>query len=201
MQKVTGYNAKTEDIGRTLVTERFPNTMDGFWFSINPDIIINPFDFVTVIHIHDTKTIGIVKELLATDTAGVVARVAIMANTGIENTFGKNVPIEMPVGGNKPVRFANEREVIFALGIPQMANPIPSGIIEMSNGLHVPISLDISYLLGPDTAHVNAAGISGNQKTSYLLFLLQSTYQRLIKDNRDDVAIIIFNTKDQICYT
>ena len=103
----------------------------------------------------------------------------------------------MPVGAAKPVRFANQKEVIFALGIPEMQNPIPAGIIEITNGLQVPISLDISYLLGPDTAHVNAAGISGNLKTSYLFFLLQSAYQRLVKDRQDDVAIIIFNTKEE----
>ena len=73
-----------------------------------------------------------------------------------------------------------------------MENPIPAGVIQMTNGLQVPITLDISYLAGPDTAHVNASGISGNQKTSYLLFLLQSVYQKL-KDH--NVAVIIFNTK------
>ena len=78
-----------------------------------------------------------------------------------------------------------------------MQNPIPAGIIEMTNGLQVPVSLDISYLLGPDTAHVNAAGISGNLKTSYLFFLLQSAYQRLVKNMQEDVAIIIFNTKEE----
>ena len=73
-----------------------------------------------------------------------------------------------------------------------MENPIPAGVIQMTNGLQVPITLDISYLAGPDTAHVNASGISGNQKTSYLLFLLQSVYQKLKDYN---VAVIIFNTK------
>jgi hypothetical protein len=197
MKNNINNNSRNDDIGRTLATERFLNTMDSFWFSINPDVIINPFDFVTVKHIYDTKTTGIVKEMQATDTAGIVARVAIMSNTGIENAVGKSVPIEMPVGGAKPVRFANEKEIMFALGTPQMAHPIPSGIIEMTNGSRVPISLDISYLLGPDTAHANAAGISGNQKTSYLLFLLQSTYQRLVKDGMGDAAIIVFNTKEE----
>src|SRR5689334_2758794 len=76
-----------------------------------------------------------------------------------------------------------------------MREPIPAGIIENSNGLSVPISLDISYLLGPDTAHVNASGISGNSKTSYLMFLLQSIYQKL---ERDQYVLILFNTKDQV---
>ena len=81
------------DIGRTLATEKFPNTMDGFWFSVSPDVVINPFDFVTVRHVFGTKTIGMVKELQAIDSVGMVARVAVMANTGIEKASGKNAPI------------------------------------------------------------------------------------------------------------
>jgi uncharacterized protein len=190
-------NGKDKDIGKTLASDRFPNTMDSFWFSINPDVIISPFDFVTVRHIFNTRTMGMVKELRAIEDIGTAARVAVMANTGIESDSVKTIAIGMPVGAAKPVRFATQKEVIFALGIPEMQNPIPAGIIEMTNGLQVPVSLDISYLLGPDTAHVNAAGISGNLKTSYLFFLLQSAYQRLVKNMQEDVAIIIFNTKEE----
>jgi len=190
-------NGKNKDIGKTLASDRFPNTMDSFWFSINPDVIISPFDFVTVRHIFNTRTMGMVKELRAIEDIGTAARVAVMANTGIESDSVKTIAIGMPVGAAKPVRFATQKEVIFALGIPEMQNPIPAGIIEMTNGLQVPVSLDISYLLGPDTAHVNAAGISGNLKTSYLFFLLQSAYQRLVKNLQEDVAIIIFNTKEE----
>jgi uncharacterized protein len=193
----SGERDKTREVGKTIATERFPNTADSFWLSVSPNTVINPFDFVTVKHIFDTKTIGLVKELQAIDAAGIVARVVVMANTGVEKSSGRNGPIGMPVGAGRPVNFSNEKEVTFALGIPEMANPIPSGIIEMTNGLRVPVSLDTSYLLGPDTAHINAAGISGNQKTSYLLFLLQATYQRLMKDQDGDAAVVIFNTKDQ----
>ena len=124
-----------------------------------------------------------------------VARVAVMANYDF-STDGKlsNIPTGMPVGLGKLVRFSNAEEVMFALGIPEMAYPIPAGIIEMSNGLRVPIFLDISYIAGPDTVHVNASGISGNAKTSYLLFLLQSLYQKL-REYAEEYAIIIFNTK------
>jgi DNA helicase HerA-like ATPase len=192
---------KLVDIGRTIASDRFPNTIDSFWFSASPDAIINPFDFVAVRHVHDTRSIGIVKELQAVAGAdnhsgSIVARVAIMANAGAEQGSFKGVPIEMPVGIGKQVRFATEKEVMLALGIPEMENPVPAGVIEMTSGLRVPVSLDISYLLGPDTAHVNAAGISGNQKTTYLLFLLQSVYQKMVKEKEEDVAIIIFNTKE-----
>jgi hypothetical protein len=192
-----GDSGRAYQIGKTIATEKFSNTADSFWISINPDTVINPFDFVTVRHIYDTKTIGLVKELQAIDSVGIVARIVVMANTGMEKSSGKLFPVGMPVGGGRPARFSSEKEVMFALGIPEMENPIPSGVVEMTNGLQVPISLDTSYLLGPDTAHVNAAGISGNQKTSYLLFLLQSTYQRLTKEQQEGVAIVIFNTKEQ----
>jgi hypothetical protein len=187
-------NGNDKDIGKTLASDRFPNTMDSFWFSINPDVLISPFDFVTVKHVFDTRTIGIVKELIATEDIGTAARVAVMANTGIENQT-KTIGIEMPVGPAKSVRFSTQKEVIFALGIPEMENPVSAGIIEMTNGLQIPVSLDISYLFGPDTAHVNAAGISGNSKTSYLFFLLHSSYQKLMKDMHEDVDLVIFNTK------
>jgi uncharacterized protein len=202
MQNLNDVSGKQNDkgieIGKTLANDRFISTMDSFWFSINSDIVINPFDFVTVGHIFNTRTIGMIKELQASDVVGTAAKVAVMANTGIENEPGKVVPIAMPVRPAESVRFATEKEVIFALGIPLMENPIPAGVIEMTNGLKVPVSLDVSYLLGPDTAHVNAAGISGNLKTSYLFFLLHSAHQTLMKDRHiDDAAIVIFNTKEE----
>ena len=127
-------------------------------------------------------------------SATTIAKVAVMANTRIkDNGTGVSISVGMPIASGKTVEFASAEEIIFALGIPEMGNPIPAGIIQTSNGLQVPITLDISYLAGPDTVHVNASGISGNQKTTYLLFLLQSAYQKL-KD--EDVALIIFNTKE-----
>src|SRR5688500_17215092 len=124
-------NGKQKDIGKTLASDRFPNTMDSFWFSINPDTIISPFDFVTVSHIFNTRTIVMVNELKATEDIGTAVRVVVMANTGIENDSIKTVSIWMPVGAAKPVRFATQKDVIFALGIPEMQNPIPAGIVEM----------------------------------------------------------------------
>src|ERR671911_493325 len=230
-----------QEIGKTIASERFLNTMDGFWFALKPNVIINSFDFVTVNNLFDSKTIGIVKELQAVaehdyynyfsdyytisitkeqlkqegkgrEVEGekekeqlskmqlngvVLAKVAIMANTGVKiQGYKEDTSINFPVGVGKTVRFATEDEIIFALGIPQMVNPIPAGIIETTNGLEVPITLDITYLAGADTAHVNASGISGNRKSSYILFLLQSSYQTLKRMNQN-VALIIFNTKEQ----
>ena len=231
-------NSIHQEIGKTIASEKFLNTMDGFWFALNPNVIINSFDFVTVDNLFESNTIGIIKELQSvvdneytnylTDypkisttkeqlkrekqnndgernlplskmqSKGIVlAKVAIMANTGIKvQGYKKNLSINFPVGVDKTVRFATEDEIIFALGLPQMENPIPAGIIETTNGLEVPITLDVTYLAGADTAHVNASGISGNRKSSYILFLLQSSYQTL-KKMKQNVVLIIFNTKEQ----
>lgn len=221
-----------KDIGKTISSERFPNNMDGFWFAISPNVIINSFDFVTVDNLYNSKTIGIVKELQAVaekDYADyfsdyqknireqeqlkeaekqqqlsenapkglILAKVGTIANTGVLDARKEAISINFPVGIGKSVRFATEDEIIFALGIPEMVDPIPAGIIETTNGLQVPISLALTYLTGPDTAHVNASGISGNRKSTYILFLLQSAYQTLFEKMNENIALIIFNTKEK----
>jgi hypothetical protein len=216
LNQYKGLNSNKEyrynlEVGKTIISEKFPSTMDGFWFSVNQNIIINPFDFVSVENLYNTRTVGIVKELQAvkTDSLGLeeeevqqqkditVAKVAVMGNTGTkQDGMRGNISISMPIRIDKSVNLANVDELIFALGIPQMEDPIPVGVIEMPNGLRVPVSLAISYLAGPDAAHVNASGISGNFKTSYLLFLLQSMYQKLAR-NDDSVSMIIFNTREE----
>lgn len=137
----------------------------------------------------------------------IAASVAVIGNTGIKMKSGKLKTINLPILTGMDVRFSTKNEVLFALGVPEMESPVPAGIIEMSNGLQIPVLLDITYLAGPDTAHMNATGISGNKKTSYTLFLLQSLYQKLLitdnKDNKSNTSIsaIIFNTKaDNLLY-
>ncbi len=225
-----------KEIGKTISSERFPNNMDGFWFAISPNVIINSFDFVTVDNLYNSKTIGIVKELQAvaerdyadyfsdhqknireqeqlreaekqqqqqqqlSDNAPkglILAKVGTIANTGVLDARKEAISINFPVGIGKSVRFATEDEIIFALGIPEMVDPIPAGVIETTNGLQVPISLALTYLTGPDTAHVNASGISGNRKSTYILFLLQSAYQTLFEKMNENIALIIFNTKEK----
>lgn len=129
-----------------------------------------------------------------------IARVAVMANLqnkkeGEDDRSNNNrVIVRMPVGINASVAFPNSDEILLALGIPKMEDPVMAGVIEMTNGNKIAVPLAMSYLAGPDAAHINASGISGNLKTSYLLFLLHSLYQKLIKKN--EVAIIVFNTRE-----
>src|SRR5215471_7779007 len=185
------------EIGITIASDKYHNTIDSFWFAIRPEAVVNPFDFVTVEYVYDTKCIGMVQysQTLRDEnskddslTEVTVVKVVLMARSSMSESSN---PVNMP-----SVRFANADEIKFALGIPEMDNPVPAGIIENGDGSSIPIFLDISYLLGPDTAHVNVSGISGNSKTSYLVFLLQSTYQKLQK-NGEGHALVIFNTKEQ----
>jgi hypothetical protein len=138
-----GYISNLE-VGRTIISEKFPSNMDGFWFSVNEGMIINSFDFVSVENLYNTRTIGIVKELQAVqaDDLGpmgkeqqkdiTVAKVAVMGNTGAKlDGMKENTSITMPVRIDKSVNLANVEELIFALGIPQMEAPIPVGVIEM----------------------------------------------------------------------
>lgn len=121
---------------------------------------VNPFDFVTVENVRNTESIGMVKYLRtfadSTSAASVnlnarsaiIARAAVMATiTNANETYSNrvsNISINLPAGFEKPVRFASAEEIKLALGIPNMSNPIPAGIIENSDGLSVHISLDIS---------------------------------------------------------
>ena len=62
----------------------------------------------------------------------------------------------------------------------------------MSNGLEIPVEFEGKYLLGPEGAHLNIAGISGlATKTTYAMFLMNSIQQRL----DDKVTMIVFNVK------
>ena len=222
-------------IGKTIATDSYPSTIDGYWFIVSPSTILNTFDFVTVNNLYESKTIGLVQDIRALPVnitpdssqrhgrsddiiqkcemavhknltyagkqEGIAASVAVIGNTGAKSESGKQKTINIPILAGKNVRFSTKNEILFALGVPKMETPIPSGIIEMSNGLQVPVSLDITYLAGPDTAHMNVTGISGNKKTSYTLFLLQSLYQNImhmdspVNGNANSISAIIFNTK------
>ena len=202
----------SKSIGKTLAGDMYPSTIDGYWFVVSQGIILNTFDFVTVNNFK-SKTIGLIQDIRALPSrpsakyGATAASVAVIGNTGIKMKSGKVKTINLPVLSGKDVRFSTQTEVLFALGVPEMESPIPAGIIEMSNGLQIPVSLDITYLAGPDTAHMNATGISGNKKTSYILFLLQSLNQKLQNTRKNDnksgnsISAIIFNTKaDDLLY-
>jgi len=211
--------AESEDfVGKTSATDKAPNTVDEFRFWLRHGQLLNPFDFVAVEHESGTVSIGVVREMEritdaqshlsnfvssnfgdvseAPNTLRVgttVVTASVMANSGFKlHDRPDAVEVSLPIASDKKVRFATAPEVMFALGVHGMRNRVPAGIIEMSNGTQVPVSVNGDYLLGPEGAHINASGTSGlATKTSYLMFLIQGLYQRL----HDDISIILFNVK------
>lgn len=129
-----------------------------------------------------------------------IAEVNVLANYDPSETYPMG--IYMPVQSESPIRFADEAGIHVALGIDKMFEyeeehkekiTIPAGMIRMSNGTKVRVFLDKRYVLGPEGAHVNIAGISGlATKTSYAMFLIQSILQTV---GSEDIAVILLNVK------
>jgi|ERR671923_2126433 hypothetical protein len=103
------------NIGKTIVTNRFVNTIDSFWFVIEPNVIVNPFDFVTVEHINYTNIIGMVQysrtfvmdesssgnsisynsgknSIDSKAQSAIIARAVVMATASISSETNPNTP-------------------------------------------------------------------------------------------------------------
>lgn len=209
-------------IGKVLATEKNPSTMEEFYFWTKPDLILNPFDVVKVEHINDSITYGVIEEIShITDTANFLSDF-ISNDFGELNTsfftnrvsmnyvkakiIGNSQNIYIPVLNSKEVCIANKEEVLFALGLNTIKNPIPCGYIEMYQGaditdrIKICVNIDSNFLIGPEAAHLNISGISGlAAKTSYAMFLLKAIQDKNLnlqsEEDDTDVAFVIFNVK------
>jgi hypothetical protein len=205
-------------IGKASATERDPNSSEKFSFWLAAEQIVNPFDIVEAEQMASTRTFGLVTNVkqitdapshlsnfISSDFGSTeatpqtprqganVAEVNVLANHDPSRTYPMG--IYMPVQSESPVRFADEAGIHVALGIDKMPekNRIPAGLIRMSNGNIARVYLDSRYVLGPEGAHVNVAGISGlATKTSYAMFLIQSILQTI---GAKDIAVILLNVK------
>lgn len=205
-------------IGKASATERDPNSSEKFSFWLAAEEIVNPFDIVEAEQMGKTRTFGLVTNVeqitdapshlsnyISSDFGSTeatpqtprqganVAEVNVLANHDPSGKYPMG--IYMPVQSESPVRFSNEEGIHLALGIDKMPkeNRIPAGLIRMSNGTRARVYLDSRYVLGPEGAHVNIAGISGlATKTSYATFLTQSILQTV---GAKDIAVILLNVK------
>ena len=211
-----------KEVGKTLATEKAPSSMDYFYFWTSSDQILNPFDVVRVEHLKESVTFGVVEEIThITDSASFMTDY-------ISNDFG-NLDVESPtmrVGMNyvkarvidnsrgiynpvldgRKVTLATVDEIIRALGLASVKNPIPCGYVEMYSGMdendriRLPVNFDSRYLIGPEGAHLNISGISGlAAKTSYAMFLMKAIQEEEmrppVKNNQGGVAFVLFNVK------
>ncbi|OHB67439.1 MAG: hypothetical protein A2Y76_02905, partial [Planctomycetes bacterium RBG_13_60_9] len=210
MVLISGEKAsmETKVIGKVTATENKPTTYDTirFWLAENEDVRI--FDVVRVHHIRNSFTYAIVRDLqFITDSAGHLANyvssdfgdvTATPVNRRLGTTIAEaevlynSADIEMPVRDGASVEVADADGIRKALGLEGFHQPIPAGYISMSYGTEVPIEFEATYLLGPEGAHLNIAGISGlATKTSYAMFLLNAVQQRM----GDKVSMILLNVK------
>jgi DNA helicase HerA-like ATPase len=203
----------SKTIGKVTATENKPTTCNTVRFWVQKDQIIRPFDIVRVNHISrnggkSSQTYAMVQDLqYLTDSAGHLANYvssdfgdleASPQNERLGTTIAEadvlynNEEIEMPVRDGASVEWADAEGIKEALGLKGFKNPIPGGYIRVSNGEEIPVEFEASFLVGPEGAHLNIAGISGlATKTSYAMFLLNSVQQKM----SDSVTTIIFNVK------
>jgi len=204
-------------IGKVAATEKKPTTIDEFFFWTDKHRILNPFDVVKVNHIDDSVTFGVVEEIshitdsssylsnyISSDFGDVDAQ-ANMHRIGMNfvkaKVVGNSKSIYTPALDGSRVSLANQDEVLSALGLKNIKNPLACGYMEMyrdEDKITVPVHLNAQFLIGPEGAHLNISGISGlAAKTSYTMFLLKSIQEKYQRNaSKDDsVAFVIFNVK------
>ncbi len=207
-------------IGRVLVTEKKPTSVDTFAFWTDSKLILNPFDIVRVDHVNGSRSYGVIEDISHITDASSFLTNYISSDFGdvevtpptfrvgmnfvdakiICNTKG----IYIPVQSDEKVWLADESEITYALGLDNKHCVLPSGFLEMyenTGGVEkvvIPVKLDPRFVIGPEGAHLNISGISGlAAKTSYAMFLLkaiQDSY-RDVKPEDGGVAFVLFNVK------
>ena len=201
-------------IGKTSSTRNNPNTSEKFSFWLENDDKVNPTDIIATKNADDSKTFGLVTQIENRsdseshldnfvshdfgDAAAEPLTQRLSTNVAMCEVLKNTKDNHMPVVAGQDVAFANETDILTALGVGdvEQSDPnflsLPVGIIEQSNDSKCPAIIDGRYLLGPDGAHFNISGISGlAAKTSYAMFLLNV----LLQKRKDEIAVIIFNVK------
>lgn len=208
-----------ETIGRIIATEKQPSTIEEFTFWTRKDLKLKPFDVVLVDHIKDadgeeSKTFGVVEEIshmtdspsalagyISSDFGDVDAK-SYTERIGMNyvkcKVVGNDKGIYIPVQEGRKVHLADEEQIMEALGLKDVKNPLPAGYIEMYDGENkktLPVFFNSHFLIGPEGAHLNISGISGlASKTSYAMFLMKAIQDYAIKGN-ESVAFIMMNVK------
>jgi hypothetical protein len=207
----------TKIIGKVAATEKNPTTIDEFFFWTNKQRILNPFDVVKVEHIEGSISFGIIEEIShITDSAsylsnfissdfGDVTAKPNMHRIGMNfvkaKVLGNDKSIYTPVLDGSKVGLANQGEVLQALGLKDIKNPLICGYMEMyrdEDKISLPVHFNSQFLIGPEGAHLNISGISGlAAKTSYTMFLMKAIQEQYLQkeDGDDSIAFVMFNVK------
>ncbi|WP_419021704.1 ATP-binding protein [Holdemanella sp.] len=205
-------------IGRVIATEKNPTTMDKFTFWTDSKLKLHAFDIVKVGHIDGSYSYGVIENIshitdaqsfltsfISSDfgNAEIEAPTLRIGMNYVEATISYNDKnLYTPVHSGAPVYLATESEIITALGLDKIQNPLVCGSLKMyedtEDEITLPVNLNSKFILGPEGAHLNISGISGlASKTSYAMFLMKSIQERYLsqQDDDDSVAFVIFNVK------
>ena len=204
-----------DTIGKIIATEKQPSTIEEFTFWTKKDLKLKPFDVVVVEHVENSKTYGVVEEIshmtdspsalagyISSDFGDVDAS-AYTERIGMNyvkcKVVGNDNNIFIPVQEGRKVFLATEEQIMDALGLNDVKNPLPAGYMEMYDGENkqtLPVHFNSHFLIGPEGAHLNISGISGlASKTSYAMFLMKATQDVMSKRENESVAFIMMNVK------
>jgi len=212
-------------IGKIIATEKMPTTVDEFYFWTDKERIIKPFDVVKVEHLESPRTkqlsftFGVVEEISHyTDSPSFLAGYISNDFGSVEHkpnterigmnyvkakVVGNTEGVFTPVLDGRLVSLADEADVMKALGLDEIKNPLPCGYIEMYEppyDIRIPVHVNSHFVIGPEGAHLNISGISGlASKTSYAMFLMKAIQNNFIKskDKDESVAFVILNVKNK----
>ena len=205
-----------ETIGKIIATEKLPSTIEEFTFWTNKERKLKPFDVVVVEHhIDHSLTFGVVEEIAHITDAPSPLASYISSDFGHVDSqsytdrigmnyvkckvVGNSQNIYIPVKEGSPVRLASQLEIMEALGLDNVKNPVPAGYIQMYDGAEqqiLPVHFNSHFLIGPEGAHLNISGISGlASKTSYAMFLMKALQDCAQKSSTESVAFIMLNVK------
>lgn len=205
-------------IGKVSATEKYPSTIDEFYFWTDKKQILSPFDIIKVEHENSSITYGVVEEInhvtdalshftsyISSDFGDIDANIGNMNRLGMNYVKAKVIcnteNIYTPVLDSRQVSLCNEEDIRTALGLTEneVKNPLVCGYLEMYKGesaIKVKVILNSHFLIGPDGAHINVSGISGlAAKTSYSMFLLNAIQQKFRLDSGETAAFVLFNVK------
>ena len=200
-------------IGRVIATENSPTSSTKAKFWVSEEFQVRPFDIVRIDHLgktdgsisssyamiteleYFTDSVGYLTGYISSDFGDVSVKPRssrIGTTVATVEILYNDEEIEMPIRDNQSVYWADEDGIKEALGLKNFNNPIPAGYISMSNGLEISVDLEGDFLIGPEGAHLNIAGISGlATKTSYAMFLMNALQQK----SPEKTSMIIFNVK------
>ena len=205
-------------IGRVIATENNPTTMDEFTFWTDSNLKLHAFDIVKVKHVDGSFSYGVIKNISHITDAQSFLTGFISSDFGNVELDAPTLRVGMnyvqaavsyndaniytPVHNDAPVYLAEANEIIAALGLQNIKNPLVCGSLKMYEGteneITLPVMMNSKFILGPEGAHLNISGISGlASKTSYAMFLMKAIQEQGLSASEEDesVAFVIFNVK------